>query len=82
MMPLMLLLILTIVVTAPAFAQRTQPSQYQGAQQLRSPNATSVPRQPVATRPSRNPFRDPIGQGVPPAASSNPNLNSNQTNTR
>ena len=33
----------------------------------------------VATQPSSNPFQNPIGQGVPPAASANPSLNSGQT---
>jgi hypothetical protein len=33
----------------------------------------------VATQPSNNPFQNPIGQGVPPAASANGNLNSGQT---
>ena len=33
----------------------------------------------VATQPSNNPFQNPIGQGVPPAASANPSLNSGQT---
>ena len=33
----------------------------------------------AATQPSSNPFQNPIGQGVPPAASANGNLNSGQT---
>lgn len=77
-----LLLIAPLVLAAPAFAQGARQNQYQGAQQHRSQNATSGPRYPVATRPSNNPFQNPIGQGVPPAVSANPNLNSNRTNTR
>jgi len=37
-------------------------------------------RNAVATQPSSNPFVNPIGQGVPPAVSSQPYLNSNRTN--
>ncbi|MEK9281699.1 MULTISPECIES: hypothetical protein [unclassified Bradyrhizobium] len=84
---LLLILIAPLALAAPVFAQGTQqnqyPNRYQGAQQQhRSPNATGSPRYPVATRPSNNPFQNPIGQGVPPAVSANPNLNSNRTNTR
>jgi hypothetical protein len=87
MLSLRLLLIAPLVFATPALAQGTQQKQYQGAQQHRSqqhrsPNATTDQRRPVATRPSNNPFQNPIGQGVPPAVSANPNLNSSQTNTR
>jgi hypothetical protein len=82
MLSLRLLLIAPLALAAPVFAQGTQQNQYQGAQQHRSQNATTGPRYPVATRPSNNPFQNPIGQGVPPAVSTNPNLNSNRTNTR
>jgi len=78
MLSLKLLLIAPLVFAAPAFAQGTQ-QQAQGVKN-RSPNVTTGPRAPVATRPSDNPFQNPIGQSVPPAVSSNPNLNSNQTN--
>jgi hypothetical protein len=33
----------------------------------------------VATQPSDNPFVNPIGQGVPPAVSTNPRLNDGRT---
>ena len=33
----------------------------------------------VATQPSSSPFKNPIGQGVPPAVSSTPSRNQNQT---
>jgi hypothetical protein len=76
MLPLRLLLIAPLVFASPALAQGTQ---QQGVQN-RSQNTISGSRTPVATQPSNNPFRNPIGQGVPPAASANPNLNSNRTN--
>jgi hypothetical protein len=82
MLSLRLLLIAPLVFATPALAQGTQQTQYQGAQQQRSQNATTGQRRPVATRPSNNPFQNPIGQGVPPAVSANPNLNSSQTNMR
>lgn len=74
---LILLLIAPLVVATPALSQGTQ--QHQGVQN-RSQNVTTGSRSPVATRPSSNPFQNPIGQGVPPAVSVNPNLNSNRTN--
>jgi hypothetical protein len=77
MLALRLLLMAPLVVATPALAQGTQ--QHQGVQN-RSQNVTTGSRSPVATRPSNNPFQNPIGQGVPPAVSVNPNLNSNRTN--
>jgi hypothetical protein len=74
MLPLRLLIAL-LVLTAPALAQGTQ----QGAKN-RSQYAPAGSRTPVATQPSNNPFQNPIGQGVPPAASANSNLNGNRTN--
>jgi hypothetical protein len=82
MLPHRLLLIAPLVFAPPALAQGTQQKQYQGGVQHRSQNATTGLRAPVATRPSNNPFQNPIGQGVPPAVSANPNLNSSRTNTR
>ena len=82
MLSLRLLLIAPFVFATPALAQGTLQTQYQDAQQRRSQNATAGARRPVATRPSNNPFQNPISQGVPPAVSANPNLNSSQTNTR
>jgi hypothetical protein len=75
MLPLRLLLIAPLVFTAPALAQGAQ----QGAKN-RSQNVIAGSRTPVATQPSNNPFQNPIGQGVPPAVSANPNLNGNRTN--
>jgi hypothetical protein len=71
-----LLLIAPLVFAAPALAQGTL---QQKAFQSRPQNATIGSRSPVATQPSNNPFQNPIGQGVPPAVSANPNLNSNRT---
>jgi hypothetical protein len=76
MLPLRLLLIAPLVLSSSALAQGTQ----QGVKN-RPPNTTAGSRSPVATQPSNNPFQNPIGQGVPPATSANPNLNSNRTNT-
>jgi hypothetical protein len=71
MCPLRILLIASFVLASPALAQSTK---------NRSQNTFAGSRTPVATQPSNNPFQNPIGQGVPPAASANPNLNSNRTN--
>ena len=77
MLPLRLSLIVPLVLATPALAQGTQQRQ---AARPRSQNVTTGSHSAVATRPSNNPFRNPIGQGVPPAVSANPNLNSNRTN--
>jgi hypothetical protein len=69
---------LMFALGASAFAQGTQ----QTNSQTRSQNYTAGSHAPVATRPSNSPFQNPIGQGIPPAVSANPNLNSNRTNTR
>jgi len=53
----------------------------QGTRQSAKPSANnSQVRSPVATQPSNNPFSNPISQGVPPAVSANPNINSSRTN--
>jgi hypothetical protein len=75
MLPLRLLLIVPLVLASPSLAQGTKQGTVNRAQHV-----TTGSRTPVATQPSNNPFRNPIGQGVPPAASANPNLNSNRTN--
>jgi hypothetical protein len=75
MLPLRTLLIVPLVLAAPALAQGTK----QGTTN-RSQHVTTGSRTPVATQPSNHPFQNPIGQGVPPAVSVNPNLNSNRTN--
>ena len=74
MLPVRLLLIAPLVLATPALAQGTQKAV------KNRPQGTAGSRTPVATQPSNNPFQNPIGQGVPPAASANPNLNSNRTN--
>jgi hypothetical protein len=71
MLPLRLLLIAPLVFATPALAQ--------GAE-TRPQNTVAGSRTPVATLPSNNPFQNPIGQGVRPAVSANPNLNGSQTN--
>jgi hypothetical protein len=79
MLPYRLLLIAAPVL--PLFlgqAAMAQNKQQQGA--TNRPQGMVGSRTPVATRPSNNPFRNPIGQGAPPAVSANPNLNSNRTN--
>lgn len=75
MLPLRLLLIAPLVFAAPALAQGTQ----QGVKN-QSQGGIARSRTPVATQPSNNPFQNPIGQGVAPAASANSNLNGNRTN--
>jgi hypothetical protein len=70
----------SLLIVAVAFACATS-ALAQGTQKTnRSQTYTSQSRTPVATQPSNNPFSNPIGQGVPPAVSANPNLNSNRTN--
>jgi hypothetical protein len=44
-------------------------------------NSNGTMRRGTATHPSNNPFQNPIGQGVPPAASVNGNLNNGRTMT-
>lgn len=51
----------------------------QGTQQRAQRGQPQPARRAVATQPSNNPFQNPIGQGVPPAVSANPNLNNNNT---
>lgn len=64
---------ITLAFATSAFGEGTQKTN-------RSQNYGTQSRTPVATQPSNNPFSNPIGQGVPPAASANPALNSNRTN--
>jgi hypothetical protein len=79
MVPNKLLVAALVLYSGVTFAQGTR----QSAPRRTSAGvatATGTSRGPVATQPSNNPFKDPIGQGVPPAASVNTNLNSNRTN--
>ena len=71
MLPLRLLVVVSLVAAAPAFAQNKQHN---------ANNRPHTSRSPVATQPSNNPFQNPINQGVPPAVSANPRYNSNRTN--
>ena len=69
-----------LVIIAACLASAT-PALAQGTQKTnRSQTITTQSRTPVATQPSNNPFSNPIGQGVPSAASANPNLNGSRTN--
>lgn len=70
----------SFVITATVLALAV-PALAQAGQKTNRPqtNNSNQSRTPVATQPSNNPFSNPIGQGVPPAASANPNLNSNRT---
>ena len=77
MSPLRLSLIASLALATPALAQGTQQGVTNQPQK-----GFAGSRAPVATQPSNSPFRNPIGQGVPPAVSANPNLNSNRTNVR
>ncbi|MCP3472136.1 hypothetical protein NLM33_17625 [Bradyrhizobium sp. CCGUVB1N3] len=70
----LILVIVALAIAAPALAQNAQ------QQGVRNRSVNAGTRTPVATQPSNNPFQNPIGQGVPPAASANPALNSNRTN--
>jgi hypothetical protein len=71
-----LIVIAMLLCSGAAFAQGTQ----QPSSTARRGISSGVARGgPVATQPSNNPFKDPIGQGVPPATSTNRNLNGNRT---
>ena len=79
MSPNKLLVAALLLYSGATFAQGTQ----QSAPRRTSAGvatATGTSRSPVATQPSNNPFKNPIGQGVPPAASVNTNQNTNRTN--
>jgi hypothetical protein len=72
---LRLWLIVSIMLATPALAQSTI---QRGAITPQSQRTVGGSRTPVATtQPSKNPFQNPIGQGVPPAANSNSNGNGN-----
>ena len=68
------LVIASLILATPALAQGTQQGVATG------PQNSQRTRTPVATQPSNNPFKNPIGQGVPPAVSANPNQNGSRTN--
>jgi hypothetical protein len=81
MLSLRVVLVAPLILASPVMAQGTQQGTQQGVRNQQQTIITGQ-RGPVATRPSNNPFQDPIGQGVPPAVSTNPNMNSNRTNVR
>lgn len=68
---LIVAMVTSLAVVTPTLAQGTQQN---------TKNRPQHTRTPVATQPSNSPFQNPIGQGVPPAVSANPNLNSTRTN--
>lgn len=77
----LLVLVLLFADSGLALAQGT--AQNGSGQVVRRSSATAttgVRTGGVATQPSNHPFENPIGQGVPPAVSTNPALNSNRTN--
>jgi hypothetical protein len=76
MSPLKLWLIIPLAITAPALAQSTM----QKGATPRSQGAIVRSHTPVATQPSRDPFHNPIGQGVPQAVSADSDRNGNRTN--
>jgi hypothetical protein len=71
-----LLAIALILGPGSAFAQGTQ----QSNPRARVSGTATTGRAAVATQPSNNPFQNPIGQSLPPAVSTNSNLNNNRTN--
>lgn len=75
------LLLVSVALSSLATEVSAQGTQQNGRPQQGYSNQgyASGSRTPVATQPSNNPFRNPIGQGVPPAASANSGLNSNRT---
>jgi hypothetical protein len=88
MSPLKLWLIIALVIP-PAFAgpalaqgtnQRNVTTQGTNQRNVTTQGTAARARTPVATQPSNDPFHNPIGQGVAPAASANSNQNGNITN--
>ena len=70
-----MIFLLTAAIAGYCSAQGT--SQTNKASAGSTGAAAGSPRNAVSTQPSNNPFRDP--QGVPPAVSSNPARNTNQS---
>jgi hypothetical protein len=73
-----LLVIALFLCSTPAFAQGTQQPDPRTHGSISAGTATTA-RAPAATQPSNNPFKDPLGQGVPPAVSTNRNQNNSRT---
>jgi hypothetical protein len=75
-----LLLIMPLIFSAPALAQGTT---QRGSGASQPQGAVGRTRTPVAVQPNNNNiFQNPIGQGVPPAASANSNHNGNSISTQ
>jgi ABC-type sugar transport system substrate-binding protein len=81
MSPLKLWFVIPLVFAGAALAQGTaQKGAGASNQPQRSVGST---RTPVAIQPpTNNPFQNPIGQGVAPAASANSSRNNNSINTQ
>jgi hypothetical protein len=68
--------LILMLLSSQALAQGTQQSLQTGG---RPSSSARIGGYAVPTQPSSDPFRDPLGQGVPPAASSVPRFNNNRT---
>jgi len=80
MSPLKLLLVIPLMVAMPALAQQkggTGTTTTTQSQRTVGGSRGAVAIQP----PTNNPFQNPIGQGVAPAANANSNRNSNVITT-
>jgi hypothetical protein len=74
-----LLLIVPLVFATPALAQQKGAT---GTTTTRSQSTAGGSRSAVAIQPpTNNPFQNPIGQGVAPAANANSNRNNSTINT-
>lgn len=80
MLTLRFLLIAPLVFASPVLAQGTQGINANQPHNGVVGSGSAASRTTVATQPSKNPFLNPIGQGVPPAASAGGAHNSNLTN--
>ena len=74
-----LLVIALLLCSAPARAQGTQQPDPRAPSRPSAGAAAMTARSPAATQPSNNPFQDPLGQGVPPAVSTNRSQNNIRT---
>jgi uncharacterized protein YdeI (BOF family) len=80
MSPLKLVFVIPLVVALPALAQ--QKGATTGSTATQSQRTAGGSRGAVAIPPpTNNPFQNPIGQGVAPAANANSNRNSNVIST-
>ncbi len=72
--------LIVVMLSGPAVAQGTNQTQQGVSSSRGGTTGTNNSRNAVATQPSNNPFQNPIGQGVAPAANADPARNSNQSN--